>query len=148
MVDVRTEIVIKRSAAVVSDFAMNPDNAPRWYVNIVAAEWKSARPLRVGSRVAFVARFLGRELRYTYEVVDLTPHRRLCMRTSEGPFPMETTYEFDAVGDAACRMRLRNRGSPRGFSALLAPFVAFAMRHANRKDLLRLRMLLEAEQPG
>ena len=147
MVDVSTEILINRSADAVADFATNPDNAPRWYVNIIAVEWKTPRPLRVGSRVAFVARFLGRRLEYTYEIVDLAP-QRLRMRTFEGPFPMETTYEFDSLGAATCRMRLRNRGEPRGFGSLLAPLLAIAMRRANRKDLRRLKTLLEASRDG
>jgi hypothetical protein len=40
-------------------------------------------------------------------------------------------------------MTLRNRGRPSGFSGLVAPFMAGAMRRANRKDLARLRALLE-----
>src|SRR3712207_9158713 len=40
----------------VAAFAADPDSAPRWYVNIEAAEWKTPPPLRVGSRIAFVDR--------------------------------------------------------------------------------------------
>src|SRR5689334_1463738 len=115
MVDISTDIVINRPTSVVAEFAVDPDNAPQWYVNIKAVEWKSPRPLRVGSRIAFVARFLGRRLQYVYEIIDLLPQRRLCMRTFEGPFPMETIYEFEPLSEASCRMRLRNRGAPHGF---------------------------------
>ena len=142
-VDVQTDIQINRSRADVAAFASDPDNAPRWYVNIKAVEWKTARPLRVGTRVAFVARFLGRELTYTYEVIELVAGRRVVMRATEGPFPMETTYEFDAVGPDQARMSLRNRGEPRGFARIFAPFVQRAMRRATRKDLVRLKSLLE-----
>jgi len=143
-VDVLTELEIARPLAEVAAFAANPNNAPAWYENIESVEWKSAPPLSVGSRVAFVARFLGRRLPYTYEIVELEPNAKLVMRTSEGPFPMETTYTWEALGETATRMTLRNRGEPSGFSKLLSPIMEGAMRRANRKDLARLKQLVEA----
>jgi len=141
-VDVTTEVVIARPLAEVAAFASDQDNAPSWYVNIKSVAWKTPPPLRVGSRFAFVAHFLGRRLAYTYEVGDLVEHVRFVMRTAEGPFPMETTYEWEPA-PTGTRMRLRNRGEPSGFSRLLAPFMAAAMRRANRSDLARLKALLE-----
>lgn len=144
VVDVVTEAQIEKSPAIVSAFAQEPDNAPLWYDNIVAVEWRSARPLAVGAKIAFVAKFLGRTLAYTYEIVELVPNERLVMRTAEGPFPMETTYTFEAAGPGRTRMTLRNRGEPAGFSKLVAPLMAAAMRNANRKDLAKLKRIVEA----
>jgi uncharacterized membrane protein len=142
-VDVMTEVVIERPRELVAAFAGDPANAPRWYVNIKSVEWQTAPPLAVGSRLAFVARFLGRRLAYTYEIVELVPESRLVMRTAEGPFPMETTYTWEPAGEGRTRMTLRNRGAPSGFSKLLAPFMETAMRRANQQDLARLKGLLE-----
>jgi hypothetical protein len=142
-VDVLTEIAIARPASEVASFAANPNNAPMWYANIKSVEWKSEPVLRVGARVAFVAQFLGRRLAYTYEIVEFVPNVRLVMRTSEGPFPMETTYTWEAIDAENTRMALRNRGSPVGFSRVTAPFIAAAMRRANQKDLAELKGLLE-----
>jgi uncharacterized membrane protein len=146
-VDVCTKMVIGAPIDQVAQFAAEPDNAPAWYVNIKAVEWKTRRPLEVGSRIAFVAKFLGRRLAYTYEIVEFTPGLRLVMRTTEGPFPMETNYTWAAANAASTQMTLRNRGEPAGFSRLVAPLMAFAMRRANRKDLQRLKRLLESRQP-
>ena|SRR5688500_17956940 len=143
-VDVRTEIVVSRPVDEVSAYAADPDNAPDWYVNIKSVEWKTPQPLQVGSRVAFVAHFPGRRLAYTYQVAEWEPGRRLVMRTADGPFPMETTYEWLPAGAGRTRMTLRNRGMPAGFSSVVAPFIDFAMRRANRKDRARLHRRLEA----
>lgn len=142
-VDVHTEIDIDRSRADVASYASNPDNATFWYQNIESVEWKSPRPLAVGSRVAFAARFLGRRLAYTYEVRELIPGARLVQATAEGPFPMETTYTWGDNPDGGTRMTLRNRGEPAGFSKLAAPVMAAAIRRANQKDLARLKAILE-----
>jgi uncharacterized membrane protein len=143
-VDVRTEISILRPRAVVAAYAADPDNAPRWYDNIESVEWQTPRPAAIGSRVAFVAHFLGRRLAYTYELVEFVPGERLVMRTSQGPFPMETSYTWESLDETATRMTLRNRGEPAGFSKLAAPLMKGAMRRANRKDLEKLKQLLES----
>lgn len=143
-VDVVTEVVIDCALAKVAAYAREPDNAPKWYVNIESVDWKTPPPVQVGSRVAFVAHFLGRRLAYTYEVVELVSEERLVMRTSEGPFPMETTYTWATTIAGQTRMTLRNRGEPSGFSKLVAPLMATAMRRANRKDLANLKSILES----
>lgn len=142
-VDVLTETVIERDREVVAAFAGDPSNAPAWYANIDSIEWETGPPVATGSRMAFVARFRGRRLAYTYEVVELVPAERLVMRTAQGPFPMETTYTWESTPTGATRMTLRNRGEPAGFSKLAAPFMATAMRRANRKDLAKLKALME-----
>jgi hypothetical protein len=162
MVDVLTEIIINKPVDVVAEYAANPDNAPEWYVNINSVEWKSAKPLTVGSQIAFKAQFLGRQLSYTYQIVAFVPLQKLIMRTAEGPFPMETTYTWESVDNGQTRMMettytwesvdngqtrmtLRNAGKPAGFSNLFAPFIAMFMRKANIKDLKKLKEIIESK---
>jgi uncharacterized protein YndB with AHSA1/START domain len=143
VVDVQTAVEIARPRAEVAEYATDPDNASAWYENIESVGWRTPPPLAVGSRVAFVARFLGRRLEYTYEIRELKPGERLVMSTDEGPFPMETTYTWADAGAGTTRMTLRNRGEPSGFSKFVAPMIAMAMRRANAKDLALLKQILE-----
>jgi hypothetical protein len=145
-VDIVTEIVIQRPIADVAAYAADPSNAPEWYENIDSVDWKTSPPLQLGSQVEFVARFLGRTLRYTYEFSEFIPGHRVVMRTRQGPFPMETSYEWEPASDGATRMTLRNRGEPAGFSMLTATLMKPAMRRANRQDLAKLKMILESRQ--
>ena len=142
-VDVVSEIEIERPRTEVAAFACDPDNATRWYENIESIEWRTPPPLTVGTRLEFVARFLGRRLAYTYEVREHVAGRRFVMSTAQGPFPMETTYTFEEIPQGT-RMSLRNRGEPSGFAKVGAPLMERAMRRANRADLRRIKDLLEA----
>jgi uncharacterized membrane protein len=142
-VDVLTEMVIDRPCVEVAAYAGDPSNAPQWYVNIESVQWRTPEPVAVGSRMDFVARFLGRRLAYTYEVMEFIPGERLVMRTAQGPFPMETTYTWEPVGADRTRMTLRNRGEPAGFAKVTGPVMAAAMRRANQKDLVNLKRILE-----
>lgn len=142
-IDVATEIEIDRPRTVVAAYASDPDNAVEWYANIESVEWETPRPVEVGARMTFVARFLGRRLAYVYEVSELVPEERLVMATADGPFAMETTYTWADAPGGGTRMRLRNRGRPFGFSRLVAPLMPAAVRRANTKDLAALKQILE-----
>jgi hypothetical protein len=147
-VDVATERVIHRPIDAVAGYAAEPANAPEWYQKIESVELQTDPPLRVGSKMTFVARFMGRRLEYTYAVVDLVPGERLVMRTEQGPFPMETTYSWTPLDAESTRMTLRNRGEPAGFGRLAAAVMKPAMRRANRKDLAKLAAILESSTHG
>jgi len=142
MVDITTSIEILRPISKLSQYTSNPDNAPEWYVNIKSVEWKTPKPLSVGSQIAFIAHFLGKKLSYTYEVIEMTD-KKFIMKSSEGPFPMETTYTWDKINENSTRMTLRNKGNPGGFSKLFSPFMSMMIRKANLKDLKRLKAILE-----
>ena len=142
-VDVLTEIEIELPRAEVAAYAADPDNATSWYRNIESVEWETPRPHAVGSRIVFTARFLGRRLAYTYEVRELVPGERLVMSTAQGPFPMETSYEWEDTASGGTRMTLRNRGEPSGFAGVAAPMLARAIRRANARDLAQLKESLE-----
>lgn len=145
-VDVVVETTIARPVAEVAAYAGDPSNAPEWYANITSVAWRTEPPVKVGSEVDFVARFLGRTLPYTYRVTDLVTGERLVMETAQGPFPMRTTYTWEPAGSGT-RMTLQNTGSPAGFGRLAAPVMEAAMRRATAKDLARLKALLEQREP-
>src|SRR5205823_12273740 len=108
-VDVVTTVDIERQREAVAAFASDPGNATAWYENIKRVDWKTTPPVSVGSRIAFVAQFLGRQLAYTYEVHELDPGKRLVMSTDEGPVLMETTYVQEDTTTGRPRRTLRHR---------------------------------------
>ena len=111
---------------------------PAW-----AAVQRLRSPAVVGSRIAFVAQFLGRRIAYTYEVREIADGERFVMSTAQGPFPMQTTYSWLDTESGGTRMTLRNSGEPSGFGKMAAPMMAASMRKANHQDLVRLKAILE-----
>lgn len=143
MVDVLVSTTVHCPRPEVAAYAADPENAPEWYVNIRSAAWRTPARLAVGSEVDFTARFLGRDLAYTYRIEEFVPGSRIVMSTAQGPFPMRTTYTWDDDGEGGTVMTLRNEGKPSGFATLTVPFMEAMMRRATRKDLARLKDLLE-----
>ena len=146
-VDVIVQATIGRTVADVAAYVADQSNAPRWYRRIASATWQTAPPIAIGSEIAFVAKFLGRTMNYTYAVSDYIPGVRLHMTTAQGPFPMTTEYEWHTTGDIATTMTLRNHGVPTGFSSVMAPLMKLAMRRAMSEDLTTLKTILETDQP-
>jgi len=143
MVNVTTETIIHASIEDVAAFAANPDNAPQWYVNIKSVEWKTLKPLQQGSRIAFKAKFLGKELSYVYEITGFIPNEKLIMQTAGAPFPMQTMYIWQKVNNNTTKMILTNKGNLSGFSKWFVPFIRLAIKRANKKDLKLLKSILE-----
>ena len=136
---VETEATIDAPLEDVAPYAADPRNAPEWYENITSAEWETPPPLQQGSRIALTANWIDKRLDYTYEVIEFVPNERLVMRAVESPFPMETIYTWQPVGDGKTRMTLSNR-APESSEA------RDAMRRATEKDLENLRSILEKRQ--
>lgn len=142
-VDVTMTADIRRPRPRVASFACDPRTAPQWYATIRSVEMLTEGEPAIGSRLRFVAQFLGRRLEYTYEITGLVPGRHLTMTTASGPFPMTTSYAFEDLPSGATRMTMRNHGSPSGFGAIAAPVLGRAVRHAMTKDLRALTLRLE-----
>ncbi len=139
------EITIKCPRNKVSAYAANPDHAPIWYVNIRSAEWQTPKPLKIGSKIAFKAQFLGKQLSYVYQIAAYIPGEILQMKTADGPFQWKPLTLGKPSDGNSTRMTLRNKGNPSGFSKLFAPFMSVMMKRANNKDLKRIKYVLENE---
>ncbi len=144
MVSVLTQTRIARPAVEVAAFAADPDRAHLWCARIVSAAWETTKPLRVGSRLTFETRLMGRTSSRVFEVTVHNPPHKLVMRARDGGFPAETTYTWHETRDGHTRMTLRNVGEPEGPLRLVGPFFESFMRRRCRGDLRMLRSLLEA----
>lgn len=158
--DVTVRAVFDAPREQVVAVAGDPTQAPRWFSNVRSVRPHDEQELATGSRFDWVSRFLGRELVYTYTVLDLVPQERLVVRTEQGSFPVETTFvwwdeEPDPVADGErprhggrTGMSVRVAGRPTGMTTLGSSAVTLGMKRALRRDLERLRLVLREEPAG
>ena len=140
-IDVMAEVHVKRPRDEVAAYMSDPANDPDWIGGLRSARLVGDGPLAEGSRVARVASFMGRKVEYINEITALEPGRKLDMRSVKAPFPMHITYTFeDRDGGTLVRNHVRGGG---GFFSLGSPLFAPMVRRNVRKDLERLRELLE-----
>jgi len=143
MLDVSTEIIINLPKEKVAEFVSDPSNAPNWCPHIKSIEWNNEAPLRAGVRLLFNEQIMRRQLQHVYEVVEIIPGQKIIMKTHTRNRRMETTIAWQAINENTTCMTLRNRGIPAAFSKTIAPFLKLAFRKASRKNLKRLKRMLE-----
>jgi uncharacterized protein YndB with AHSA1/START domain len=142
-VDVTIEQDIGRPPAEVAAYAMDPSNDRDWIGALTRVEVLGEGPVRPGTRVRRVARFLGRDMEYVNEITELDPPRRLAMESVKAPFPMTVTYEFERVGEGT-RMRIHTGGEASGFYKVAEPVLNRLVRRGVASDLRRLKERLES----
>lgn len=116
--DVTVSTVLEAPRPLVAALAGDPSLAPRWTSHIRRTRWPGDPHLVEGASFDLVGRFLGREMVYTYRVVELVRDERLVLRTERAPFPLETTMTWwdEAPGEGGPRtgMSMRRAGRPPG----------------------------------
>ena len=139
-----SEVEIDRPAddvfAVVSDFSRNPD----WQGGMRSAKWTTEPPLRVGSTYEQVARFLGRDVVTTFEVVGYEPGRSVTIESRQSSFPITVTRAVESLGPERSPVSAVITGRPGRFFRLFGPLLRMMAERSVRQDYQRLRRLLES----
>ena len=146
-IDVSAEIVIDRARDDVATYVEDPENEPVWIGGIVESKPLTNPPVGVGTRVQRVATFMGRRMRYTPEVVEYDAGALLVMST-DSPFPMRISYQFEDAPGGGTVARIRIQGGGAWYYKLAGPLLGPAVRRNITKDLRRLKALLESEGDG
>jgi hypothetical protein len=141
-IDVQTEVLIRRPCAEVAQFMFDPRNDAIWTTGVVECRPLTEGPLRQGSRVERIVRFLGRQFGYQYEVVAADGERFVQMHVDE-PFPMEVRYELEPRPEGTLT-RIRAQGDATGFFRLAAPLMSRMVRRNITNDLELLKKHVEA----
>lgn len=119
----------------------DPKHDARWTTGVVDVKPLTEGPLREGSKVERVSKFLGRKFGYLVEVTGHTEDRLVVMRVTK-PFEMSIRYELEDA-DGGTLTRIRTTGEPKGFFRIAGPAMSPMVRRNITKDLENLKAIVE-----
>ena len=140
-------VVIGRPVEEVFDFATDPENEPLWQSTSLETERTSEGPLGVGATFRNTSKFLGRRIESAYEVTEMEPPRRQCIKIVSGPIPGSDCYLFEPA-EGGTRFTQTFVVEVGGFFRLAEPLVARAIRRQFDADMATLKDVLDAGGTG
>jgi carbon monoxide dehydrogenase subunit G len=145
MPSVEESIVIDRPVEDVFAFVTTPENDRLWSSTAVERVREGDEPIRVGSRIRAVDKFLGRTVESTLHVTEHDPSRRSAVRI-EGPFKATGRYVLEPL-ERGTHFRW-SMEAERGLGGLYLGritdrLVTMVFRRRLRRDLRQLKQVLE-----
>jgi uncharacterized membrane protein len=143
MMKVESSVIIKKPVAQVFSYVLNHENDLKWQGGIESMDLDEGSDNVVGSRYTEVRKFLGREMKTTIEVTEITPNAKWAAKVIKGPVPYEVTMTYAAVPEGT-RVTTFVEGEPKGFFKLAEGMVASTLEKNLGEDLNRLKSVLES----
>jgi uncharacterized membrane protein len=145
MKPVTVQVDIDRPTDEVFAFLEEVENNTRWLQGMQSCTWTTDRPVRVGSRYEQRARFLGKEIRTSFEVTAHEPGRLVTISSRDGSsFPLTVSRQVEPLTDGRSRVTETVVSDPHGFYRLAEPVLRQLVRRNIQRDYGRLKRLLES----
>jgi uncharacterized protein YndB with AHSA1/START domain len=145
MVKFEISVHINRPLAEVFKYMDDPTKTAEWN-SIVQEATPSETPVRVGTRIQQRARFLGRKVDPTFEVIEHEPNKRFVQKTDK-PFSFKLSNTFEAEGSGT-KVVAAFEGEPGGFFKVGEPILARIAKKQFQAQLDTAKELLEAQVPA
>jgi uncharacterized membrane protein len=143
MIKVETTVQIDRPSEEVFAFISNFENNPKWQSGQLEAKFTTEEPLRVGSTYDQVAKFLGRRIVSTFEVVEYKPNRKVKASSTSGSFPITFTRMVEPSDDGS-EVTAIIEGDASGFFRLAEPLLKRMVQNSVDADYQNLKKILES----
>jgi carbon monoxide dehydrogenase subunit G len=140
VVRIELTIDVARPAEDVFAYLLDLDRLPEWQES--AVESRADEPLAEGVRIFECRRALGREVHSELEVTEFDRPRQLTLKTLKGPVKFTVDHRL-AEADGGTRLTVVAAGKAGGLMRLGEPMLARTVEAEMRKDLDRLKELLE-----
>ena len=140
-------IEIERPLEEVFRFIANPENEPKWRAGLTASEVTSEGPVEAGSTGRRVQSFLGREMENDWAVTELTPNRKIAVKSTSSLTSYSSAYYFEPAGDGT-KLTMEADAETGDFFKIPDPIVTRMARRQLEADMTALKTLLEKRGPA
>lgn len=144
MIQVEVRVEIERPAAEIFAYISNFENNPQWQNGMIDCRFTSEGPLRLGSTYVQQARFMGRTIESTFEVLAYQPGRMVKAGTTGGSFPITFQRMVDPQANGSSRVSAIITGDASGFFKLAEALMKPMVQRQIEGDYARLKRILEA----
>ena len=143
MIRVETKVEINRPSEEVFAFISNFENNPKWQSGQLEARFTSEGPLGVGSTYDQVAKFLGRRIVSTFEVLEYESNRKVKASSTSGSFPITFTRLVQPI-DGGTIVKAIIEGDATGFFRLAQPLLGRMVQRSVDSDYKNLKRIMES----
>ncbi len=137
-------MLINRPPDEVFAYISNFENNPKWQSGMQEARFTSEGSLRVGSTYTQVAKFLGRRIQSTFEILEYEPERMVKATTTSGSFPITFTRMVEPA-EGGTQVTAIIEGDASGFFKLAEPLLARMVQRSVDADYANLKHILETQ---
>ena len=136
---------IDQSVDQVFEYVSTPENDPTWVPASLRHEMLSPRPMRVGSITEEDVGFLGRRMRYAWEITQYEPPTAFALQSISGPIPATIRVLLEPLDGAHTKLTLVAEVRLRGVYKPMEPMLRWVALRQFDTQLRTLKNLLESE---
>ena len=142
---------VERSATIdqqvdrVFEYVSTPENDPTWVPASLRHEMLSPDPMRLGSITEKDVWFLGRRMRYAWEITQYEPPTFFALRSVSGPIPATIRVLLESLDGARTKVILVGEVQLRGVYKPMELVMRWVAQRRFETQLRKLKNLLESE---
>ncbi len=127
------------------EYVSTPENDPKWVPASLRHEMLSPAPMRVGSITEEDVCFLGRRMRYAWEITHYEPPSTFALRSISGPIPATIGVLLEPLDGVRTNVILVGEVQLRGVYKPMEVVMRWVAREQFGTQLRTLKNLLESE---
>ena len=127
------------------EYVSTPENDPMWVPASLRHEMLSPAPMRVGAITEEDVWFLGRHMRYTWEITQYEPPSAFALRSISGPISATIRVLLQSLEGARTKVILVGEVQLRGVYKPMELVMRWVVQRQFGTQLRTLKNLLESE---